>query len=50
MTHKRLMASIKKDRIWNQVAAERDTESARFASHKKAWASAKKKSRQNKNA
>lgn len=29
---------IEEDRVWDQVVAQRDTKSARFVSHKKAWA------------
>lgn len=29
---------IEEDRVWDQVATQRDTKSARFVSHKKAWA------------
>ena len=29
---------LEEDRIWDQVAAMRDTKNARFVSHKRAWA------------
>jgi hypothetical protein len=29
---------LEEDRVWDQVATARDTKSARFVSHKKAWA------------
>jgi len=29
---------IEEDRVWDQIAARRDTKDARFVSHKKAWA------------
>ena len=29
---------LEEDRIWDQIATERDTKDARFVSHKKAWA------------
>ena len=29
---------IEEDRVWDQVAAKRDTENARLVSHKRAWA------------
>lgn len=29
---------LEEDRVWDVVAAERDTKNARFVSHKKAWA------------
>ena len=33
----RLAIEIEEDAIWNEIAKERDTKSARFVSHKKAW-------------
>lgn len=29
---------LEEDQVWDLVASERDTKSARFVSHKKAWA------------
>ena len=34
----RIALEIEEDQVWDAVASRRDTKSAKFVSHKKAWA------------